>query len=77
MSSTNQITPGASIVTTTNQLTPGPSGSTSSEQIDAGLKATMYLLMEDNSSKLKMEDASGFLLLETSYSAPATYNQLP
>lgn len=77
MSSTNQITPGASSVTTTNQLTPGPSGSTSSEQIDAGLKATMYLLMEDGLSKIKMEDASGFLLLETSYSAPTTYNQLP
>lgn len=77
MSSTNQITPGSPSVTTTNQLTPGPNGSTSAEQIDAGLKATMYLLMEDNLSKIKMEDASGFILMETSYSAPATYNQLP
>jgi hypothetical protein len=76
MSSTNQITPGASGATSTNQLTPGANGSTYDDQINSGLKATMYLLMEDNSSKIKMEDASGFILLETSYSAPTTVNQI-
>jgi len=76
MSSTNQITPGVSGAMTTNQLTPGAIGSTYDQQINSTLKATMYLLLEDNASKILLEDASGFLLLETSYSAPTTTNQI-
>lgn len=76
MSSTNQITPAVNGATTTNQLVPGANGSTVEDQIDAGLKATMYLLLEDNASKIKMEDDSGFILLETSYSAPSVVNQI-
>jgi hypothetical protein len=64
-------------MSTTNQLTPASPTVTITDQIDNTAKATMYLLMEDNVSKLLMEDDSGYILMERSYWPPTTTNQLP
>lgn len=63
-------------MSTTNQLTPGSPTVTITDQIDNTAKATMYILMEDNVSKLLMEDDS-YLLMEKSYWPPTVTNQIP
>lgn len=63
-------------MSTTNQLTPGSPTVTITDQIDVAAKATMYLLMEDNTSKLLMEDGS-YMLMEKSYWPPTVTNQIP
>jgi hypothetical protein len=64
-------------MSTTYQILPAPYTATQTDQIDLTLKSTMYLMMEDGTSKLLMEDASGSILLENSYSAPTVTNQIP
>lgn len=63
-------------MSSTNQILPSPHTATQTDQIDLTLKTTMYLLMEDGSSKLLMENDADFILMENSYSAPAVTNQI-